>query len=342
MVGDGIHYDYRQIDSYNRILNFIIGARGIGKTYGFKQKCIERFLQDKGQFIYMRRTPDELNTPKARELFWPTGLKTEYPQIELGYNPGGVYTISFGEGPITAGYALALSRAGKEKSIEYDLVKNVAFDEFIIEKQLYRYMPGETRNFQEAMVTICRDREDCKFYLLANAITWNNPYFVDYNIHPPKEGTEFVKGKNWVVHCASNQVFTEHMKKTKLGGLLDEIDTEYFDYAFQNQLLNDTNDFIKPKSKYALYTFTLIYNGKSMGVWHDLKTDEIFVTEKYDDGNYNKFVFTRQDFREGSQLLATKTPFIKSLIKHFQQGAVFFDKQMTKGIFYEWLKFVGY
>lgn len=342
MIGDGLHYDYREIDSYNRILNFIVGSRGIGKTYGFKQKVIEAYENKKSQFIYMRRTPDEMNNPKAKELFWPLKLKEEYPHLELSYQPGGVYTVSYGEGPLIIGYAMALSRAGKEKSIEYDMVKNVCFDEFIIEKQHYRYMPGETRNFQEAMVTICRDRSDCKFYLLANALTWNNPYFVDYNIHPPKEGEEFVKGKNWVVHCASNQAFTEHMKQTPLGNLFSEIDNEYFDYAFKNELLNDTNDFIKPKSKYALYNFTLIYNNKPLGVWHDLKTDEIFITEKYDDGNVLKFVFSKSDFREGTTLLTTKTPFIKSLVKHFQQNAVFFDKSMTKGIFYDWLKYIGY
>ena len=45
-----IFWDMRRTMSYNRFLNFIVGNRGGGKTYGFKKMAIERFMNGKGQF----------------------------------------------------------------------------------------------------------------------------------------------------------------------------------------------------------------------------------------------------------------------------------------------------
>ena len=48
-------YSPTNIKSYNKFLNFIIGGRGIGKTYGFKKDCISRYKKKGKQFIYLRR-----------------------------------------------------------------------------------------------------------------------------------------------------------------------------------------------------------------------------------------------------------------------------------------------
>ena len=45
-------YDPTKIKSYNKTLNFIIGGRGIGKTYSFKKDAINRFKKKGKQFFY--------------------------------------------------------------------------------------------------------------------------------------------------------------------------------------------------------------------------------------------------------------------------------------------------
>ena len=45
-------YSPTNIKSYNKILNFIIGGRGIGKKYGFKKDCISRCKKKGKQFLY--------------------------------------------------------------------------------------------------------------------------------------------------------------------------------------------------------------------------------------------------------------------------------------------------
>ena len=44
------YYDISTLLSYNKILNFIIGQRGGGKTFGAKKWCINDFLKKENQF----------------------------------------------------------------------------------------------------------------------------------------------------------------------------------------------------------------------------------------------------------------------------------------------------
>lgn len=46
--------------SYNALLNFIIGERGVGKSYGMKAFEVSHFLKTGHQFAYIRRYKQEL------------------------------------------------------------------------------------------------------------------------------------------------------------------------------------------------------------------------------------------------------------------------------------------
>ena len=42
-----MYYDYQKVLSYNALLSFIIGERGVGKTYGAKKFCIKNYINKK-------------------------------------------------------------------------------------------------------------------------------------------------------------------------------------------------------------------------------------------------------------------------------------------------------
>ena len=62
-MGSAFYYNPGKMLSYNRILNCVIGARGIGKSYSMKEHVIKQFLKVdpktkqplEQQFIYLRR-----------------------------------------------------------------------------------------------------------------------------------------------------------------------------------------------------------------------------------------------------------------------------------------------
>ena len=49
------YYSFDYILSHNAVYNFVVGARGLGKTYGAKRKAIKAFLKRGDQFVYTRR-----------------------------------------------------------------------------------------------------------------------------------------------------------------------------------------------------------------------------------------------------------------------------------------------
>ena len=53
------YYDYGPVLSRNAVFNMIMGARGLGKTYGAKKLVIKEFINHGNQFIYLRRYKEE-------------------------------------------------------------------------------------------------------------------------------------------------------------------------------------------------------------------------------------------------------------------------------------------
>ena len=39
-----MYYNYNDLFSYNAMFNFVIGERGVGKTYGILKKCVKDFI----------------------------------------------------------------------------------------------------------------------------------------------------------------------------------------------------------------------------------------------------------------------------------------------------------
>ena len=72
-MNDNIFYDYQRILSYNALLNFIIGERGVGKSYGAKKYVAQRFIKKHKQFVYLRRYKTELSK-SFKKFFNPSNL----------------------------------------------------------------------------------------------------------------------------------------------------------------------------------------------------------------------------------------------------------------------------
>ena len=254
-------YKFKQIKAMHRTVNIVNGARGCGKTFAFKKDSVETFLKDGGQFVYMRRYDKELTDAKARELFFPLALREMYPEHELVYKQG-FYEI---DGKI-AGFPFALNTPGAGKSIEYDNVASVCYDEYIDVNG--RYLNDEVKLFNEALITIGRFRNP-KYWLIANNLTWLNPYFLRWKITHPDKGKETKLGKTWSFTLPRSDKYKKFMETTPVGAFLLECDPDHFEYAFGNELLDDDTDFIEQHPGRAKYVFTLSSDGEELGVWKD-------------------------------------------------------------------------
>ena len=68
-------YNFSEVLSQNAVYNFIIGGRGLGKTYGAKKHVIKKFLRHGEQFIYLRRYKTEMG---AKSSFF-ADIMEEFP-----------------------------------------------------------------------------------------------------------------------------------------------------------------------------------------------------------------------------------------------------------------------
>jgi hypothetical protein len=109
-----LYYDPNKLLSYNRILNFVIGARGIGKSYGFKKYVVNRFLKHGKQFIYLRRYKGEL----VKLPQWFNDIKQEFPDTEFKVKGRQLFINNK-----LAGWGIPLSAWQSEKSNAYPEVK---------------------------------------------------------------------------------------------------------------------------------------------------------------------------------------------------------------------------
>ena len=116
MKNKSMFYDLSKMQSYNALLNFLLGGRGIGKTYGLKKWAIKDFLKTGKQFIYLRRYKSEL---KDIDKFF-NAISKEFNDVEFDVK-GRTFYIN----KKVAGYAVPLSTALTKKSAEYPKVNKI-------------------------------------------------------------------------------------------------------------------------------------------------------------------------------------------------------------------------
>lgn len=331
----GIYYNNHKLISYNGLFNFIIGERGVGKTFGFKEFCTDQFLKDGSQFIYIRRYKTELEKSmmKGKVPCFYEALKNldKYKNIELN-NTGNNILIN----KKLAGVAISLTTALILKSVEFTKVKYIIFDEFMILKgSTYRYLPNEVTQFLELYETVSR-LKDVKVFFLGNAISTTNPYFNYFNIHLPYN-SNFATYKNGliVVEYIKNIAYRETKKKSRFGKLIDG--TEYAEYAIDNIMYEDTKAFLKKKSNNVRYLFTIHLKEKFYGCWIDDENNEIFISKDYNPTSKNIYAMTKDDLIPNSILLYKWHFYYRSLISYFNSSRLFFDNTKTKNNFIDFL-----
>lgn len=324
--------DFNKILSYGSLLNFIIAERGVGKTYGAKKFIVNHFKSKHKQSVYVRRYNRELqeSLKKGKDMIFFNQIKKEFPNDKLTNSND--LLLCNGD---TCGYCIPLSTSNILKSVSFEDVDTIIFDEFIIDKGCYHYLQNEVVMFMELIETIARLKPNIKVLLLGNAISITNPYFLELNLSLPYNSEYKIfkrdnKGQALIlVYYGKNLKYREEKKKTRLGQLFDG--TKYGEYAIDNKMLRDSKSFIKKKSSNAKFYFILKINNKNIGIWIDYKNQNMYMSYDYDPLCPVIFSLTNQDHDENTLLIRCRTsPFFKSIIEYYRQAQLYFDNQQLK------------
>lgn len=325
MIDTSLYYSPDKLLSFNRILNMVIGARGIGKSYAFKKYPIKRFLKHGEQMIYVRRYKGELK--KIKNYF--DDIMQEFPEHKFKVKGRELYIDDK-----LFGWAIPLSMWQSEKSTAYPNVKTIIFDEFIREKDNSGYLPNEVNALLNLMDTVFRRRPNCRCFCLSNAVSIVNPYMLYFGL-VPDVSKRFNAYNSIVVEIPDSVDFAEESRKTTFGELIDG--TDYGRMSLDNEFVNDSSVFIERRSKASRYIFSVVYKGMTMGIWVDVEEGVMYLSNDHDPSSKKVFVLTKEDLTENRILMGNwkDNYYLSRMMKAFLNGYLRFDNQVLRTIGYE-------
>lgn len=189
-------YSLNKILEKNAVYNLIIGERSNGKTYSVLMYALKEYVNNGGQFAYIRRWKEDVTGRRASEVFSDLIENDEIAKITNGefqsifYTNGKFYLCNYDENNKVIynetdclGYTFSLSDVEHNKSISYPKVTVIMFDEFITK---LIYLNDEFVIFMNTVSTIIRQRTNVIIFMLGNTISKYCPYFQEMGLNHVK------------------------------------------------------------------------------------------------------------------------------------------------------------
>lgn len=288
---DNGYLNFAKLSTINVPFVLIVGARGIGKTYG----ALRHEIESGEIFALMRRTQNQIDMVRRPE-FSPFKPITEDTGIEVWLKPisknnSAIYTGTE-EAPDLRGYTLALSTIANLRGFSGQDIKTLIYDEFIPEPH-ERPMPGEPEAFLNAYETINRNRElqgrpPLKMYCLANSNNVDNAAFkalglTEKAIQMLKRGQEFYLNRERGVCLIMPQQSPISARKAGTALYKVAVSRNFKDMALDNEFSN--NDFSQVRSM-SLAGFKPLAATSDFYVYAHKTNGTYYVTSVKNDAEY--------------------------------------------------------
>ena len=232
---------------------FIIGARGVGKTYG----ALKHLYENDMSFILLRRTQvqaDLISSPAFQpykqlniDMGWDVTVSS------IAKNVTGIYKHDGDLKP--AGFICALSTFSNLRGFDASDIEIIFYDEFIPEKNA-RPIKMEYETLLNMFETVNRNRElsgrkPVKLVCCANSNSIDNPYFIGMGV-VNKIASMQSKGKNiytddkrgLMIINLSDSPISRAKKDTALYRLSG--DNEFSSMALSNIYTGVEYDYVRP------------------------------------------------------------------------------------------------
>lgn len=326
-------YNIYNTKSHNALINMVVGPRGYGKTYGAKMYCLDNFINKNEQFIYLRRYQSELDLVKET-LMDDVSLDPKYDEHEIEFK-GGAYIVD----GLIAGWAAALTTSSHLKSASFPKVTTIVFDEFIVdENQHSGYLKNEVMKMLNFIETVARMRNNVRVFMLANSLSFVNPYTIYWDMTLPKD-KRICKANNGLVLL--ELVGDDEFKTAKQATLFGQLNqgSEFERMAVDNQFILDTNVFVEKRPPMASHIFVIHYLGVNIGIWFDRLSGLYYCSEDFDPSCRFVYAVTMDDHSYNTKLIrGTHRGGIDTITKAFKQGLARFENQKLKSYMTEVFK----
>lgn len=341
-----VFYDRSTILSYKEFYKLIFGQRGRGKTTQFIIQCVQDFLNGKGKFMYVRRHKSEhediytifknaIRLNNTRKHPW-WNKNTKFEVCGSTKKGGGTFKIN----DKVAGRWVTLSISDTYKSGVFDDYITILFDEFIMKKGTRRYLDNEVDCLEDLVETVFRHRDTSNMrgvIMLANKVSWYNPYFISWKIRP--FNGRFYRDKELSVVCEQDysEEFAQMKYSTRFGQHLKN--TKYGRYSIGNEALVELSKFIEKKPPHAKHYFNIKYMGKTYGLWLDMQDNKLYLSEKFDGYSKLEFALTTSDHALNTYYIKNKRNcLLGEIINYYEQARLFAENEIVDAVLQEVLQ----
>lgn len=329
----------------------IVGARGIGKTFGLRLQCVNDYLKDGNRFCEVVRNASELpfvmqgyfDKLQLKGFFSEYEFKTEKQCAYIRKKPNDDENPDEWE---LIGYFVSLTQFQRDKKRTFANVKRIIFDEAILDRKdkHHRYLANEFPIFANVVNTVLREELDeptnGKCYLLGNACDLTSPYIYNLGIRKaPKYGYSFHNDKHTLLHYVEPINAREREANTLVGRMLAGSDEAAM--IFDNKFADAHDEFIADKPSNAKFMYGIKFKKAIFGIWFDWSDGIFYVNEKVPANNGNVLTLTKRDATINYTAVRKSNTQLKLLIDCFYMGAVRYSSPATRESFLEVLTFLG-
>lgn len=333
----------------NGELCMVIGGKGIGKTFGLRLKCVERFLKTGELFVEVCRTKDERRAVMDGyfDKLQNEGYFKDY-QFKCEKACGYIARVVEDEKPEwrLCCYFVALTCFQQEKKRTFVKPRRFIFDEAVIDEKdrYHRYLPDEFLILANLLDSISRQQPGDEYqyyvYFLCNAVNLTCPYFQNLGIRKlPGFGYSWHRDKTVLVHYVDPWDSDERKARTLVGRMLEG--HEESSIVFDNEFRDTSGREVMAKTPNAKYRFALRWGRLTFAIWEDGKRGLWFVTTKLPKNSANIYVLAKKDSSIDYQVLRRAEPLAKLLSDVYYLRGLRYESPATREAFFEVLAFLG-
>ena len=314
-------FEWGPVFSRQAPITMVVGARGLGKTYGLRKECISEYLKKGLRFVEVSRFKSE---QKAVSKGYFNRVSAEFPGME--------FEVRGSEGFVCRGtnekgkkiweklcFFVSLTELQTAKKRTFDKVHRVIFDEAVIDRadRYHRYLPNEWELLAGLIDSVSRERAEStihpQLFLLGNAVDLSNPFFQQIGLmDEPQTGYHWHLKKLFLLVVPEAAEYSRAKEEQTLAGRM-LAGTAAGEAANWNRFSSEFAGVIAPKPASARFEVGLRWKEQEFGLWFDDREGRYHVTSKIPRGG-KTLALSIGNVAVNTPLVQKNASFLKSIV----------------------------
>ena len=283
------YFNWGPVLSRQAPITMVVGARGLGKTYGLRKACIEEYLRKGLRFVEVSRFKSE---QKAVSKGYFARVSSEFPgcEFEVRGNEGFIW-----QGKTTEKgkkvwekicFFVSLTELQTAKKRTFDGVHRIIFDEAVIDRtdRFHHYLSSEWELLAGLVDSVSRERSEStvhpQLFLLGNAVDLSNPYFQEIGLmDEPSTGFHWFMRKFFLLVVPEAKEYSRAKETQTVAGRM-LAGTAAGEAANWNRFSNEFSGVIAKKPSTARFEVGLLWKDQKFGLWFDDHEGRYYVNDR--------------------------------------------------------------